>query len=191
MPGGPGKVLDFGCGPSCMSLIAAKKGFESTAIDLEAQNFLWKHPDVKFIQGDILKVDLPLQYFDLIINCSSIEHVGLAGRFSVEDGSQDADLEAMSRLNDLMKMGATMLLAIPVGRDAVFAPFCRIYGDKRTPKLLNGFDVSKEEFWLKSESNCWQPCSRQDALSFNSSAGSADPRKAIYALGFFILRKIN
>ena len=83
MPEGPGEALDFGSRSSHMSLIAVRRGFRVIALDLEPQHFLWAHPNASFIQGDLLKMDLPLNHFDLVINCSSIEHVGLAGRFGV------------------------------------------------------------------------------------------------------------
>jgi hypothetical protein len=35
MPNGPGKALDFGSGSSYMSLLAALRGFEVIALDLE------------------------------------------------------------------------------------------------------------------------------------------------------------
>jgi SAM-dependent methyltransferase len=76
---------------------------------------------VRFIQGDLLKLDLPTNHFDLIINCSTVEHVGLVGRYSVTENRPDGDLEAMARLRDLMKPSAIMLLTVPVGQDAIFA----------------------------------------------------------------------
>jgi 2-polyprenyl-3-methyl-5-hydroxy-6-metoxy-1,4-benzoquinol methylase len=57
LPRGPGKALDFGSGGSYISLIAARKGFEVIALDLEPQTFPWQHPQVTFMQGDLLKVD--------------------------------------------------------------------------------------------------------------------------------------
>jgi len=54
---------------------------------------------------DILKVDLPAKHFDLVINWSTVEHVGLAGRYGVTKSRPDGDLEAMARLRDLMKPG--------------------------------------------------------------------------------------
>jgi len=115
MPNGPGKALDFGSGSSYMSLLAALRGFEVIALDLEPQTFPWRHPAVRFIQGDLLKLDMPANHFDLIINCSTVEHVGLVGRYSVTESRPDGDLEAMARLHELMKPDAIMLLTIPVG----------------------------------------------------------------------------
>jgi len=189
MPNGGGKALDFGSGYSYMSLLAALRGFEVIALDLEPQTFPWRHPAVRFIQGDLLKLDMPANHFDLIINCSTVEHVGLVGRYSVTESRPDGDLEAMARLRELMKPDALMLLTVPVGQDAVFAPLCRVYGRERLPRLLSGFVVEREMFWVKDAENRWVQCDRETALSFEPSAGSWDPLRNVYALGCFVLRK--
>jgi hypothetical protein len=41
-----------------------------------------------------------------------------------------------------------MLLTIPAGEDAVFAPLTRIYGSQRLPQLLKGYTVEKDIFWV-------------------------------------------
>jgi SAM-dependent methyltransferase len=189
MPKGPGKALDFGSGSSYMSLLAALRGFEVIALDLEPQTFPWRHPAVRFIQGDLLELDLPTNHFDLIINCSTVEHVGLVGRYSVTESRPDGDLEAMALLRDLMKPSAIMLLTVPVGQDAVFAPLCRVYGKERLPRLLSGFVLEREMFWVKDAENRWVQCDEETALSFEASAGSWDPLRNVYALGCFVLRK--
>lgn len=189
MPWGPGEALDFGAGASYLGLIAAQRGFNVTAVDLECVQWAYAHPGLRFIQGDILKLPLPREHFDLVINCSTVEHVGLAGRYGVTENRPDGDLEAMARLRELMKPGGVMLLTIPVGQDAVFAPLCRVYGKERLPRLLEGYRVEKEVYWVKDQDNRWRQTDKETALNFQASAGSWDPLQNIYALGCFVLRK--
>ena len=85
--------------------MAAQRGFEVTAIDLESVQWYYAHKKLHFVQGDILKSSLPTKHYDLIINCSTVEHVGLAGRYGTTYSRPDGDLEAMARLRDLMKPG--------------------------------------------------------------------------------------
>jgi 2-polyprenyl-3-methyl-5-hydroxy-6-metoxy-1,4-benzoquinol methylase len=188
MPSGPGEALDFGPGSSHLGLIAAQRGFNVTAVDLEPVQWPYVHPQLRFVQGDILKLSLPKEHFDLVINCSTIEHVGLAGRYGVTEDRPDGDLEAMARLRELMKPGGVMLLTIPVGQDAVFAPLCRVYGAQRLPRLLEGYIVEKEVFWVKGSENRWTLCNKETALNFEASAGSWNALQNVYALGGFILR---
>jgi len=189
IPTGGGRALDFGCGGSYMSLIAAFRGFQVTALDLETQNPPWRHLMVNFVVGELFKMDFPKNYLDLIINCSTIEHVGLAGRYGVKENLPNGDLEVMVYLKELMKVGSVMLLTIPVGQDAVFSPLHRVYGKERLPLLLAGYIVEKELFWVKDRQNCWIQTDKETALSLQTSALSSDPLKNIYALGCFVLRR--
>lgn len=189
MPSGPGVALDFGPGGSHLALVAAQRGFEVTAVDLEPVRWPYAHPSLRFIRGDILKLPLSTEHFDLVINCSTVEHVGLAGRYGVTENRPNGDLEAMARLKQLMKPRGIMLLIMPVGKDALFAPLTRVYGKRRLPRLLEGYAVEKESFWVKDQENRWVLCDRETALNFEASAGSWDALQNVYALGCFVLRK--
>lgn len=191
MPAGPGKALDFGSGPACLSLIAAERGFRVTALDLQSQRIPWRHAAVQFVVGDLFDVQLPENSFHLILNCSAIEHVGLVGHYGVEKGREDGDLEAMARLQALLKPGGIMLLTVPCGRDAVLAPHFRVYGPQRLPRLLEGYAVEKKCFWVKDQENRWVVCPPEEAFAFEASAHAVNPFENAYALGGFVLRKTS
>jgi SAM-dependent methyltransferase len=177
-----GEAIDFGCGESPLGIVAAHAGFRVTAVDLGAVAWSYRHERLTFLQGDILELPLEEARFDLVINCSAIEHVGIAGRYGVTEGRADGDLAAMARLRSLLKPGGLMLLTIPVGSDAVFAPWHRVYGPDRLPRLLHGFTVESREFWLKDPENRW-------ARSDEATALVAPSRERLYGLGCFALRK--
>lgn len=189
MPSPPGEALDFGNGGSHLGLVAAQRGFNVTALDLESVQWSYVHPGLHFVQGDLLKLPLPKEHYDLIINCSTVEHVGLVGRYGVTEDRPDGDLEAMGRLRALMRPGGVMLVTIPVGRDAISPPITRVYGKDRLPRLLEGYLVEQETYWVKGQENRWVTCDRGTALDFQASAGSWDPLRNVYALGCFVLRK--
>lgn len=183
IPDGPGYALDFGCGTSSyLGLAAARKGFEVLAIDLGKVDWPYSHPNLKFIQEDFLKLNFQQNSFDLIINCSSIEHVGLAGRYGVKQEDLGGDLKAMEKMKEILKSTGTMLLTIPVGHDAIFKPFHRVYGKDRLPKLLNGWKIEKEEYWSKDKDNKWILVERKTALS-------QKPLSHYYNLACFVLKK--
>ncbi len=178
---GSGDALDFGCGNSLLSFIAARRGYNVTAIDLQPIDWPYALPNMRFIRGDILKCNFPKSSFDIIINCSSIEHVGLSGRYRAED-NPDGDIKAMSLMCELLRPDGTMLLTIPVGRDAVFMPLHRVYGRERLPKLLNQWIIQKKEFWVKNDQNRWVTV--EEPVAFGR-----EPTKYCYGLGCFVLRR--
>jgi len=189
MPYGLGEALDFGCGGSNLSLHAAQQGFRVVALDLQPSAFRWRHPNVSYRQGDLLGLDLPEDHFDLVINCSAVEHVGLAGRYGVTQSDSEGDLKVMFRLRALMRPGGTMLLTIPCGLDAVLGPFARVYGATRLPLLLEGYAVEGESYWVKDNDNRWGQCERDVALAFRPTAHPTNPVLCSYALACFILKK--
>lgn len=182
LPEGPGTALDFGAGRGNMGLLAAMKGFDVTAIDLLPVDWLYQHDDLNFIQGDIFGLDFPDCYFDLVINCSAIEHVGLGERYQKSQSRPDGDLDAMAVLRRITKPGKRMIMTIPVGQDRVFFPMHRVYGSIRLPQLLNGWRVIDKEFWVKSTHNRWIMVDEIDALQ-------REPVVHCYGLGFFVLER--
>lgn len=189
MPGGPGEAIEFGCEEGYMSLVAAQKGFHVLANDLQEQTFIWEHPNVEFCKGDFLTLTLPRDHFDLAINCSSVEHVGVAGRYGIEVNQDDGDIKVMNRLAEVLKPGGLLLMTAPCGKDSLLAPWCRVYGSQRLPRLLQPFSIEKEEYWMKNPKNRWVRSIRDAALAFEPRIDRYDPHLCAYALGCFVLRK--
>ena len=189
VPDGPGEALEFGPGDSWLSLVAIHRGYRVTTVDLVQTEHPYVEPKLKPLYGSLLDIDLPENHYDLVMNCSAVEHVGLAGRYGVTEDDADGDLRVMEKLRSLMKPSATMSLTIPVGRDAVFAPMCRVYGENRLPLLLRGFGVQTEAYWIKDDQNRWTRCAKEAALDYEASAGDEDWRKNIYGLGCYVLNR--
>lgn len=178
MRDGEGTTLDFGADIGVLALGAAQRGHHVTALDLVAPPPNTRHPRVVHERADILDAPLGDRTFDQIINCSSIEHVGLPGRYTSTD-RPDGDLEAMAILRRALAPGGTMILTIPVGRDLVCAPLHRIYGERRLPRLLDGFAVREEQYWTRDR-QAWSQSDREIALATQGS-------RSFYALGLFVL----
>jgi SAM-dependent methyltransferase len=175
---GPGRTLDFGAGNGFLALTAAQRGHDVDAFDRLAFEAEFAHPRVRAVEADVLTFDFGDRRYDQIINCSSIEHVGLGGRYGSSD-ALDGDLEAMGVMRRTMAPEGRMILTIPVGRDLVAAPLHRIYGDDRLPRLLDGFATLEEQYWQKG-GGLWRQTERGRALDVVGS-------EAFYALGLFVL----
>lgn len=179
LPEGQKCVLDFGPGPfQLISFVAARKGLNVIRFDIQEIEKLAEMENIEYICGDIASYELEKNSFDIIVNVSTIEHVGL-GRYG-DSKSDQGDLKAMQLLKTLLKPGGRMLLTIPVGIDAIHSFLHRVYGEKRLPMLLEGFCEIKSEFWAKSDRRIWGRVSREKALKTKSSS-------YYYALGLFVL----
>ena len=177
---GPGATLDFGADVAFLSLAAAQRGHDVVALDRLPSATDYEDGHVEFVQADILHRPLSGRTFDQIINCSSIEHVGLPGRYGSSEAA-DGDLEAMAVLGELLAPKGRMILTIPVGRDLVCGPKHRIYGAERLPRLLDGLHVDEEQFWRKDGAR-WVKTDRETALDTEGSG-------SFYALGLFVLSR--
>ena len=179
---GPGTTLDFGADIAFLSLAAAQRGHDVVALDRLPSALDYQDDRVQLVQADILDRPLAGRTFDQILNCSSIEHVGLSGRYGSGE-VVDGDLDAMAVLRDLLAPYGRMILTIPVGRDLVCAPKHRIYGVERLPRLLDGFRIREEQFWRKdAAAGVWTTTDRETALETEGSAW-------FYSLGLFVLSR--
>jgi hypothetical protein len=173
--------LDFGPGNSHTGLIAAFRGARVLSIDLGKVVQTYAHPDLVIRQGDLLTHDFVDDRFDVVINCSTVEHVGLPGRYGSPD-IPDGDLRAMHRLRELMRgPDARMIMTIPVGQDGVFAPAHRIYGEQRFPRLIAEYSLVREVYYAKFRGDrLWKETPREMAFAVEGS-------RSFYALGLFVL----
>lgn len=175
----PGRVLDFGSGNGLMSLGALFAGNDVVAIDLEPERYPFHPHEIEYLQGDFNDLQFESDSFDQILNCSSVEHVGLGGRYGSVD-EPDGDLRAMEKMARILKPDGNMVLTIPVGRDAVYAPKHRVYGKERLPQLLDHWQIREESYWAKPTNDRYEPVTREQALVETGSA-------SYYALGLYVV----
>lgn len=78
----PGRVLELGCGPGRNAIYLAELGFKVDAVDLSSEGLQWarerandKGVHVNFIQGNIFKLDIPHDEYDLIYDSGCFHHV--------------------------------------------------------------------------------------------------------------------
>ena len=177
---GPGTTMDFGADIGFLSLAAAQRGHRVVAFDRLPSSLQYEHELVTHVQGDILEAPPKEQTFDQILNCSSVEHVGLGGRYGSPD-EPDGDLQAMAIMRGLLAPTGRMIMTVPVGQDMICNPFHRIYGRDRLDRLTADFAIAEQQYWRKRSSDeHWMQVDRDEALS---EVGS----ERFYALGLFVL----
>lgn len=180
LPSGPKRALEIGPGKSPIIPAMLSLGYDVTAVDPSADPASIIE-GFRFVRGDFNDFSCDRQ-FEVIIVCSVVEHLGLAGRYDSK-ADADADLKAMRRIHDLLEPSGKVLLTIPVGRDVIHMPWHRVYGRERLPKLLAGFEVVRSRFLQKEPDGAWFGTTQEKALDT-----PVDIRR--YALGEMMLDSI-
>jgi SAM-dependent methyltransferase len=182
LPKSAERAMDVGCGESPTVAAMLSLGYrEVVAIDLQFQldkQLLGPH----FIQGDFNQLCLKGD-FDVVVACSSVEHIGLSGRYtSTEDA--EGDLKALRKIKSLLSKDGLLILTVPAGRDAVYKPWHRVYGTKRIPQLIEGFRIVGSQGYAKQQPwGPWRRTTLEEALEFPATS-------ARYALAQMVL-KVN
>jgi hypothetical protein len=179
LPKGPMRALEIGSGKSPIIPAMLALGYDVTAIDV-SEDLSSVFSGIKFHYADFNELEWDSK-FDVIVLCSVVEHIGLAGRYNSGEDS-GGDLKAMRKVLKLLSSEGQLFLTIPVGRDAVHRPWHRVYGKGRLEQLLDGFEVIQSRFHLKHPWGPWHLGEEEAALSVGP-----DVRR--YALGEYILRK--
>jgi len=177
------KVLDIGCSGSPLTTILHSMGFSYIqGIGLLPSPV--QYENLKYIQGNFLiSRDLDSSY-DVVILCSTIEHIGLKGRYN-SPSIRNGDIVVLRRVKELLTSKGILILTVPYGVEKIIMPFHRVY-NKRSRMLkyaFKNFEVIAEEYYKNNSHNTWVKCSEQKAASVIPSVDN-------YALGLFVFRKV-
>jgi len=139
------KILEIGCTGSTLSYKLAQMGFKVVAVDLRSYPFT--HRNLNFILGDILQLDLPIKYFDVVIMVSTIEHIGMGGYD--DDINLDGDILMMKKVVDSVKLNGQILLTFPINpfyKEISF--YERYYDFSRIKRLIGDLNIAIEEYYI-------------------------------------------
>ena len=171
LPKPPAKLLDVGSSGSYFVLLLSSLGYDTCGFDVRVYPILnkVKFENFSFVQGDIRKTAFPDAYFDIITAVSTIEHIGLSGRYGMNE-EIDGDKKALQEMKRILKLGGVIILTVPFGKAKVFRPFHRIYGSAQIRELVNSFKIEEEEYYLQDKDNNWSKCSKEEAEKIDATS---------------------
>jgi SAM-dependent methyltransferase len=148
----PYRILDVGCCESHFCLLLAECWLEVIGVDVqrcypqyEFKPYNTNYGSFKFICKDIRLLDLPDNYFDTVINVSTIEHIGLVA-YDQKLIDKDGDIKAMKNIRRMLKPNGVLIFTCPYGKGG--KSWLRVYNDERLKMLLEGFRIEIEEYRL-------------------------------------------
>ena len=175
-----GKVLDIGCAGSDLPVVLACLGYEVVGID--GRPYHMSDPPFRFVRSDIRRMAFADGAFDIVTAVSTIEHVGLSGRYG-SDEDPGGDRTAMEEIGRVTKSGGTILLTVPYGQPAVFRPWHRVYGAEQLQRLIKGLEVMKASFFMPDARGLYRKVDQGRASSFAASAQVKRGRFLDYSYG--------
>jgi SAM-dependent methyltransferase len=162
----PGKVLDVGCTArlNFLPTALASLGWEVWGIDQREWKF--KFPDFHFIQGDIRHTDLPEGFLDAVYALSTLEHIGLSGRYGITKNDPEGDFKAVSEIARILGKGGKFLVTIPYNkRYKVVKSQKRIYDEEGLQKLFSGWKIEGKILYAQDSGGFWTLVSEEQVQS--------------------------
>lgn len=163
------KILDLGCTESPVPLFVSSLGYNITGFDY--RQYPYYHPNLHFVQGNILALPFPDNCFDVVFCISTIEHIGI-GYYEDPSLSEEADQKAIDQVYRIMKPGGLLVFSAPYGVSHV-SESQRIYDAKALTNLLGKFVVNKIQYYKsskndKSQCNYWEEVDQHTAAKIES-----------------------
>lgn len=129
--------------------VGTKEGLPTTDLLLKNNLVYGIDPDIdhdimgnhiKIIKGDIRRTDFDDGFFDAVVIVSTLEHIGISGRYHISEDDQAGDLLAMKEIHRILKPGGIILGSVPYGRGKSL-PLNRLYNQKRLDACFEKFSV--------------------------------------------------
>ena len=102
VPAGCGRVLEIGCGLGTFARLVARRAVSVTAVDVSREMLRVagersrSHPNLQFVLGDFLRLDLPPETYDCVVTTTTLHHL-----------PQD---EALGKMKSLLRPGGVLIV---------------------------------------------------------------------------------
>jgi len=128
-------MLDVGSAGSMFPLLAKSFGNTVFSTDIRKINY----HGITCFNYNICSTPFQSKLFDIVTAISTIEHIGLEGRYGVD--STDSDIKAVNEIKRILRPNGIFLLSIPYASVDRKTKFHRVYSERTIKSLLNGFKL--------------------------------------------------
>ena len=157
-----GRLLDVGC-VAKRNLVPgtfANLGWEVYGID--NRQFKFTFPNFHFVLGDITKTDFPDNFFDAVSAVSTLEHIGLRGRYGISKDDPEGDAKAVREIRRILRVGGRLLVTSPYGKEKRQTTLERVYDRDSLNELFSGWEINDKVLYSQDNEGLWVPVSEQE-----------------------------
>jgi len=159
-----GRLLDVGCVARLNPVPAtlASIGWEVYGIDL--RQFRFRFPNFHFVLGDITKTDFPDSFFDAVSAVSTLEHIGLRGRYGISKGDPEGDAQAVREIGRILRPGGRLLATLPYGKEKRQTTLNQVYNHHSLEELFSNWEIKEKVFYSQDSDGFWIPVDEEKVL---------------------------
>ncbi|MCL0092286.1 class I SAM-dependent methyltransferase [Dehalococcoidia bacterium] len=160
----PGKVLDVGCAARLNFLPAALASLGWQVWGIDRRKWKFEFPNFHFVQGDIRETVFPDNFFDCIYAVSTLEHIGLSGRYGITEDDERGDFKAVKEISRILR--GRFLVTLPYGENyRLIKPQKRVYDRQRVEDLFHEWEVNDKIFYIQDNQGYWIPISEEQVCT--------------------------
>ena len=169
-----GKVLDVGCTARLNHLPATLTSLSWQVWGIDLRTFKFKHPNFHFVSGDIWNTDFPDNFFDAVIAVSTLEHIGLSGRYGITKEDAEGDVRALREIARILRPDGILLCTVPYGKEArVIKYLQRIYNKSSLERLFRNWTWKDEVYYCRDDDGYWVSMPEEDVVKVEDPSGNS------------------
>lgn len=143
------KALDVGSVARMNPIPATLSELGYEVVGIDNRDFKYKHRNFTFYKGDIQHTNFELNYFDAICAISTIEHIGLSGRYGINKSNSSGDTKAICEISRILKPEGIFIITLPYGDTKKSNNMGRVYNYGSVVRLLCNFNIEEILFFHK------------------------------------------
>ncbi len=179
----PCRMLDVGSGASSLPKQLLARGFEIVCVDPAIQDGVSADGIIQR-KADIRATDFKSGDFMLATCVSTIEHIGVPGRYGITELDPTGDQKAVGEIARVLGEGGLLFLTVPMGVRPIL-PINRVYTHERILSFASGMELLDSQFFF--------PDGKREAYACDAAMASSCDwyKEGYYALGCYMFRKMK
>ncbi len=152
-----GKVLDVGCTARLNFLPAALTSIGWEVYGVDIRQFKFRFPNFHFVLGDVTRTGFPDCFFDAVYAVSTLEHIGLSGRYGISTHDPEGDVKALREMRRILRAGGRLLVTLPYGKEKRQTTLNRVYSRDSLEDLFSKWEIKDKVFYAQDKEGFWVP----------------------------------